>query len=88
MASARVAVEAADGIVRPSAMFGSGDALFGTLAHLADIDMPASTHELIRSPDGSKVYASVYGGGIWNQVGATTLTTSTVSRNSAVEGGG
>ena len=39
----------------------------GTLAHLADLDMPASTHELIRSPDGSKVYASVYGGGIFGK---------------------
>ena len=39
----------------------------GTLAHLADLDMPASTHELIRSPDGGKVYASVYGGGIFGK---------------------
>ena len=39
----------------------------GTLAHLADLDMPASTHELIGSPDGSKVYASVYGGGIFGK---------------------
>ena len=39
----------------------------GTLAHLADLDMPASTHEMIRSPDGSKVYASVYGGGIFGK---------------------
>ena len=38
-----------------------------TLAHLADRDMPASTHELIRSPDGAKVYASVYGGGIFGK---------------------
>jgi DNA-binding beta-propeller fold protein YncE len=38
-----------------------------TLAHLADLDMPASTHELIRSPDGGKVYASVYGGGIFGK---------------------
>jgi DNA-binding beta-propeller fold protein YncE len=38
-----------------------------TLAHLADLDMPASTHELIRSPDGTKVYASVYGGGIFGK---------------------
>ncbi len=29
--------------------------------------MPASTHELIRSPDGGKVYASVYGGGIFGK---------------------
>lgn len=39
----------------------------GTLAHLADLDMPASTHELIRSPDGRKIYASVYGGGIFGK---------------------
>jgi DNA-binding beta-propeller fold protein YncE len=39
----------------------------GTLALLADLDMPASTHELIRSPDGGKVYASVYGGGIFGK---------------------
>ena len=39
----------------------------GTLAHLSDLDMPASTHELIRSPDGSKVYASIYGGGIFGK---------------------
>jgi DNA-binding beta-propeller fold protein YncE len=39
----------------------------GTLAHLADLDMPASTHELIRSPNGDKVYASVYGGGIFGK---------------------
>jgi len=39
----------------------------GTLARLADLDMPASTHEMIRSPDGSKVYASVYGGGIFGK---------------------
>jgi DNA-binding beta-propeller fold protein YncE len=39
----------------------------GTLAHLADLDMPASTHELICSPDGGKLYASVYGGGIFGK---------------------
>ena len=38
-----------------------------TLAHLADLDMPASTHEMIRSPGGDKVYASVYGGGIFGK---------------------
>ena len=27
-----------------------------TLAQTADLDMPASTHEMICSPDGSKVY--------------------------------
>jgi DNA-binding beta-propeller fold protein YncE len=39
----------------------------GTLAHIGDLDMPASTHELIRSPDGAKMYASVYGGGIFGK---------------------
>jgi DNA-binding beta-propeller fold protein YncE len=39
----------------------------GTLAHIADLDMPGSTHELVRSPDGGKVYASVYGGGIFGK---------------------
>ena len=34
----------------------------GTLAHTSDIDMPASMHEMVRSPDGGKIYASVYGG--------------------------
>lgn len=38
-----------------------------TLAHLADLDMPASTHELIRSADGTKIYGSVYGGGIFGK---------------------
>jgi DNA-binding beta-propeller fold protein YncE len=38
-----------------------------SLSHLADLDMPASTHELIRSPDGTKIYASVYGGGIFGK---------------------
>ena len=36
-----------------------------TLAKTGEIDMPASTHEMIRSPDGCKIYASVYGGGIF-----------------------
>src|SRR5215475_13389148 len=35
-----------------------------TLAKTGEIDMPASTHEMILSPDGKKVFASVYGGGI------------------------
>ena len=39
----------------------------GTLAKLADLDMPASTHELVRSPDGAKMYGSVYGGGIFGK---------------------
>jgi DNA-binding beta-propeller fold protein YncE len=38
-----------------------------TLAMTAEIDMPASTHEMIRSPDGSKIFASVYGGGIFGK---------------------
>ena len=38
-----------------------------TLAKTAEIDMPASTHEMVRSPDGGKVYASVYGGGIFGK---------------------
>jgi DNA-binding beta-propeller fold protein YncE len=38
-----------------------------TLAKTAELDMPGSTHEMIRSPDGGKVYASVYGGGIFGK---------------------
>ena len=38
-----------------------------TLALSADLDMPGSTHELIRSHDGTKVYGSVYGGGIFGK---------------------
>jgi len=38
-----------------------------TLAPTGEIDMPASTHEMIRSPDGKKIYASVYGGGIFGK---------------------
>jgi len=38
-----------------------------TLAQTGELDMPASTHEMIRSPDGSKIYASVYGGGIFGK---------------------
>jgi DNA-binding beta-propeller fold protein YncE len=38
-----------------------------TLAKTGEIDMPASTHEMIRSPDGGKIYASVYGGGIFGK---------------------
>jgi DNA-binding beta-propeller fold protein YncE len=38
-----------------------------TLAKTGEIDMPASTHEMIRSPDGSNIYASVYGGGIFGK---------------------
>jgi DNA-binding beta-propeller fold protein YncE len=39
----------------------------GTLALTGEIDMPASTHEMILSPDGSRVFASVYGGGIFGK---------------------
>jgi DNA-binding beta-propeller fold protein YncE len=38
-----------------------------TLAKTAEIDMPASTHEMIRSSDGGKIFASVYGGGIFGK---------------------
>jgi len=38
-----------------------------TLAMTAELDMPGSTHEMIRSPDGKKIYASVYGGGIFGK---------------------
>ncbi len=39
----------------------------GTLALTAEIAMPGSTHEMIRSLDGAKVYASIYGGGIFGK---------------------
>jgi len=39
----------------------------GTLALISEIDMPGSTHELVRSLDGAKVYGSIYGGGIFGQ---------------------
>src|SRR5271169_1166943 len=38
-----------------------------TLAKTAELDMPGSTHELIRSPASEKIYASVYGGGIFGK---------------------
>ena len=38
-----------------------------TLALSGEIDMPASTHEMILSPDGARVFASVYGGGIFGK---------------------
>jgi DNA-binding beta-propeller fold protein YncE len=38
-----------------------------TLAQTGELDMPGSTHELIRSPEGGKVYASIYGGGIFGK---------------------
>jgi hypothetical protein len=39
----------------------------GTLALVGEIAMPGSTHEMVRSLDGGKVYASVYGGGIFGK---------------------
>ena len=38
-----------------------------TLSKTGEIDMPGSTHEMIRSPDGAKAYASIYGGGIFGK---------------------
>jgi len=38
-----------------------------TLTTTGEIDMPASTHEMVLSADGSAVYASVYGGGIFGR---------------------
>src|SRR5215213_4156854 len=38
-----------------------------TLARTSEIAMPAATHELVLSPDGAKVFASVYGGGIFGK---------------------
>src|SRR5512139_1095863 len=38
-----------------------------TLALTGEIDMPGSTHELVRAPDGKAVFASVYGGGIFGK---------------------
>ncbi|MFN3350121.1 YncE family protein [Pseudorhodoplanes sp.] len=38
-----------------------------TLAMTGAIDMPASTHEMVRSAGGGAVYASVYGGGIFGR---------------------
>jgi DNA-binding beta-propeller fold protein YncE len=39
----------------------------GTLAKTGEIDMPGSTHEMIRSLDGNTVYGSIYGGGIFGK---------------------
>jgi DNA-binding beta-propeller fold protein YncE len=39
----------------------------GSLEKTGEIDMPASTHEMVLSPDGGAVYASVYGGGIFGK---------------------
>jgi DNA-binding beta-propeller fold protein YncE len=38
-----------------------------TLAKTGEIDMPASTHEMVLSADGKQVFASVYGGGIFGK---------------------
>ena len=38
-----------------------------TLEKTGEIDMPASTHEMVLSADGSQVFASVYGGGIFGR---------------------
>jgi DNA-binding beta-propeller fold protein YncE len=38
-----------------------------TLTKTGELDMPGSTHEMIRSLDGDKVYTSVYGGGIFGK---------------------
>ena len=38
-----------------------------TFAPAGEIDMPGSTHEMILSPGGAKVFASVYGGGIFGK---------------------
>lgn len=38
-----------------------------TLAPTGELDMPGSTHEMVRSPDGKKIFASVYGGGIFGK---------------------
>lgn len=38
-----------------------------SFASTGEIDMPGSTHEMIRSADGAKIYASIYGGGIFGK---------------------
>jgi len=38
-----------------------------TLAKTGEINMPASTHEMVRAPNGNKIFASVYGGGIFSK---------------------
>ena len=38
-----------------------------TLTLTGELDMPGSTHEMVHSPDGKKVFASVYGGGIFGK---------------------
>lgn len=39
----------------------------GSLEKTGEIDMPASTHEIVLSEDGRAVFASVYGGGIFGR---------------------
>lgn len=38
-----------------------------SLERTGEIDMPASTHEMVLAPDGRAVFASVYGGGIFGK---------------------
>lgn len=38
-----------------------------TLQKTGEISMPASTHEMVLSPDGRRVFATVYGGGIFGK---------------------
>ena len=38
-----------------------------TLEKTGEVDTPASTHEMVLSPDGKQVFASVYGGGIFGK---------------------
>lgn len=59
----------------------------GTLSLVGEIAMPGSTHEMVRSLDGAKVYASVYGGGIFGKnknpdrrVAVIDLATRTIER--------
>jgi hypothetical protein len=54
-----------------------------TLAKTGEIDMPASTHEMILSPDGKKIFASIYGGGIFGKNTAPDrASASSISRRS------
>ena len=39
----------------------------GALTKTGELDMPGSTHELIRSADGKTIYGSIYGGGIFGK---------------------
>ena len=54
-----------------------------TLTKTGEIDMPASTHEMILSPDGKKIFASIYGGGIFGKNTAPDrASASSISRRS------